>query len=130
MYYLNLHTFFNQLHGGVHDRRLHDFGEYNHLQCTEADDNILKYLREKEVKSIVLFPICHKAESVNCVAWKDCFADIKWMIDDYINKDLVDSKRIYLGGSSDGGVAQYKHGGDGAECTFDFLDLFFSNINN
>ena len=179
------------LHGGVHDRRLHDFGEFNHLQCTEADDNILKYLREKEVKSIVLFPICHKAESVNCVTWKDCFTDIKWMIDDYINKDLVDSKRIYLGGSSDGGVGtwdfleiqenlfaaampmscanprktsipvyffntnsesdcsdrvnalnkqgckieykhctQYKHGGDGDECTFDFLDMFFSNINN
>lgn len=179
------------LHGGVCDRSLHDFVGFNHLQCSSADDSVLNYLQGKGLKSVVLFPICHKAEIVNCVTWKECYADVKNIIDDYVNKGIVDPERIYLAGSSDGGdgtwdfleineklfaaampmscgnprkasipvyffntksepdctdkvnllnndgckieykyCPQYEHGGDGAECTHEFLDRFFAIKNN
>ena len=175
------------LHGGVKDRLSHE--QFLHLHHACADDSVLKYLYEKGKKAIVLFPLCHKAENVNCVSWKECYYDVKHMINDYVNKGIVDSSRIYLAGASDGGngtwdylemdkktfaaampmscnnprkssipvyffntrsendctsevnklnqqgcfikykhCPQYKHGGDGAECTMEFLDAFFSNV--
>ncbi len=97
------------LHGGVYDRKLHDFSGFNHLNCTNADDNILKYLQGKGIKSIALFPICHKAVQANCVTWKNCFNDINCMIDDYVNKGIVDPRCVYLAGSSDGGLGTWDY---------------------
>lgn len=97
------------LHGGVRDRKKHDlFGE-NHLDYCEADDMILRYLESHNIKAIALFPICHKAVNPECVAWKDCFAEVKHIIDDYVSKGLVDEKRIYLAGSSDGGTGTWDY---------------------
>ena len=176
------------LHGGVGDRKMHNLLDFNHLNCCAADDSVLNYLQEKNIKSIALFPICHKAQVANCVTWRDCYYEVMKMIEDYVNKGFVDSTRIYLAGSSDGGTGtwdflerdespfaaampmscanprktsipvyffntkrepdctdrvnelnkqgskieykhcpQYGHGGDSAECTFEFLDRFFSN---
>ena len=174
------------LHGGVKDRSSHKL--FGHLSHACADDSVLRYLKEKGKKAIVLFPLCHKSEIVNCVTWKDCYYDVKHMINDYVNKGIADSSRIYLAGASDGGNGTWdylemdrntfaaampmscgnpritstpvyffntgsesdctsqvdklntlgsniiykhcphKHGGDGAECTSDFLDKFFSNV--
>lgn len=96
------------LHGGVHDRKMHDLFEMNHLDCCAADDSVLNYLQEKNTKAIALFPICHKAERGNCVAWRDCYEDVMRMIRDYVNKGIVDSNRIFLAGSSDGGVGTWE----------------------
>ncbi len=95
------------LHGGVHDRKMHNLFEFNHLDCCAADDSVLNYLQEKNIKSIALFPICHKAQNANCVAWKDCYDDVMRMIKDLDYKGLIDPKRIYLAGSSDGGVGTW-----------------------
>lgn len=65
------------------------------------------YLQERHMKAIALFPICHKAENTNCVTWRDCYGDVMKMIRDYVNRDIVDPKRIYLAGSSDGGVGTW-----------------------
>lgn len=175
------------LHGGVHDTAKHNLFGFNHLDCCAADDSVLNYLQKKNIKAVALFPVCHKSELDHPVAWRDCYDDVKHIIDDYVNKDLIDTNRIYLAGSSDGGVgtwdyvethgdlfavampmscgrprktsipvyffntdseddctelvkelvdegneiyyrhcAEYKHGGDAAECTEEFLDKFFS----
>ena len=100
------------LHGGVKDRTMHDLFEMNHLDCCAADDSVLNYLHEKDMKAIALFPICHKAEKSNCVAWRDCYNDVMRTIRDLVDKGLVDRKRIYLAGSSDGGTG-----------TWDFLQI-------
>ena len=100
------------LHGGVKDRTMHDLFETSHFDCCRADDKVLNYLHEKNIKSIALFPICHKAEIGNCVAWKDCYGDVMKMIRDYEQKGIVDTNRIYLAGSSDGGTG-----------TWDFLQI-------
>lgn len=92
------------LHGGVHDQKIHSFFKHpNHFDYSAADDSIIAYLKKHDMKSIVLMPICHKADVTGCVAWKDCYADVLQMIDDYVNKGLVDSSRIYIAGGSDGG---------------------------
>ena len=103
------------LHGGVHDRQRHDLLDSypqdcpSHLDCCAADDSVLNYLQEKNIKSIALFPICHKTENVNCVAWKDCYGDVMKMIRDRVDKGIVDPKRIYLAGSSDGGAGTWDY---------------------
>lgn len=99
------------LHGGVKDRKLHDLFGFNHLDCCAADDSVLNYLKEKNIKSIALFPICHKAQSDNCVKWIDCYEDVMKMVGNFVNNDIVDSMRIFLAGSSDGGTG-----------TWDFLE--------
>lgn len=178
------------LHGGVKDRAKHDLFEFNHLDCCDADENIANYLQNKGIKSIILHPVCYRAVNPECVTWKECYDDVKHMIDDYVEKGLVDPSRIYVTGSSDGGTGtwdyaemhpevfaaaiamscgrprnvneipvyffntaserdythqvdslkqlgatieykhcpQYKHGGDAAECTEEFLDKFFSHV--
>lgn len=45
------------LHGGVHDRKMHDLFEMNHLDCCAADDSVLNYLRERKTH-----PNSHKTE--------------------------------------------------------------------
>ena len=91
------------LHGGVHDRPLHTFFKHNHLDNCEADDMITAYLQEHNMKAIALFPLCHKADLEECVTWRECYDDVKRMIDDLVSKELVDARRIYVAGSSDGG---------------------------
>ena len=91
------------LHGGVRDYKKHDFFEFNHLYCCDADEIILKYLKDNGIKAIALFPVCHKANNPEPVTWIDCYDDVKHIINDYVNKGLVDTKRIYVTGSSDGG---------------------------
>lgn len=95
------------LHGGVKIKKWHNLFEFNHMDCCAADDSVLNYLQEKDIKSIALFPICHKAQSTECVAWRDCYYEIMKMIEDYVNKGIVDSKRIFLAGSSDGGAGTW-----------------------
>lgn len=175
------------LHGGVYDVSKHDLFGFNHLDCCAADDSVLNYLQKKGIKAVALFPVCHRAGVEHPVHWRDCYGDVKHIIDDYIAKDLIDTNRIYLAGSSDGGTgtwdyveqhgelfavamaqscgrprktsvpmyfyntsseddcteqvkeltdqgydityhhfAEYKHGGDAAVCTEEFLDKFFS----
>jgi len=103
------------LHGGVRDRQRHDLLDDNpkdcpsHLDCCAADDSVLNYLREKNIKAIALLPICHKAENTNCVTWRDCYGDVMRMIRDYVDKGIVDRKRIYLAGSSDGGAGTWDY---------------------
>ena len=103
------------LHGGVHDRQRHDLLDDNpkdcpsHLDCCAADDSVVNYLKEKNIKAIALFPICHKVENTNCVTWKDCYGDVMRMIKDYVDNGIVDSRRIYLAGSSDGGAGTWDY---------------------
>ncbi len=91
------------LHGGVHDTSKHDFYGFNHLDCCAADDSVLCYLKNKGIKAIALFPLCHRAGVGHVVDWSDCFEDVRRIMDDYISKDMIDTNRIYLAGSSDGG---------------------------
>lgn len=97
------------LHGGVSDRSSHSLLKRNHIDYCAADDSIVNYLRNKGIKSIALFPICHKAEKEQCVAWSDCCSDIMHMIDDYVSQGVVDPKCIYLAGSSDGGTGTWDY---------------------
>lgn len=91
------------LHGGVKVRSAHDLFRENHLDYCDADDMIVDYLRRNNMKAIALFPICYKAVNPECITWKECYDDVKHIIDDYVGKGLVDPRRIYLAGSSDGG---------------------------
>ena len=103
------------LHGGVRDRQRHDLLDSypedcpTHIDCSAADDSVLNYLKEKNMKAIALFPVCHKAEIGSCITWKDCYEDVMRMIRDYKDKGIVDSKRIYLAGSSDGGAGTWDY---------------------
>ena len=92
------------LHGGVHDRPKHDmFYHPNHFDCCDADEYILQYLKESGTKAVALFPVCYKANLPGTIKWIDCYDDVKHIIDDYANKGLIDTNRIYVTGSSDGG---------------------------
>lgn len=97
------------LHGGVNVRGRQSLLKFNNLDCCAADDSVLNYLHAKNMKSIVLFPICHKAEIGNHIAWRDCYEDVMRMIRDYVDKGLVDSNRIFLAGSSDGGAGTWDY---------------------
>ena len=96
------------LHGGVHIQEMHDMFEANpsHLS-SYAVDSVLNYLQEEGLKSIALFPICHKAKLNHCIAWRDCYYDVMKMIEDHVEKGLVDPNRIFLAGSSDGGTGTW-----------------------
>lgn len=100
------------LHGGVHDKTLHDLSKFNHLDCCNADDSLLTYLEAKDMKAIVLMPVCHKAALDHSVDWKQCYDDVKAIMDDLIDKQLVDTNRIYLAGSSDGGTGTWDYAQD------------------
>ena len=92
------------LHGGVQDQKIHNFFRHpNHYDNCAADDSIVHYLSRHGIKAIALLPMCHKADTAHCVRWIDCYDDIKHMIDNFVNKNLADPKRIYVAGSSDGG---------------------------
>lgn len=96
------------LHGGVYIQRMHDMLEPNSsLLACYAVDSVLNYLQEKGLKSVALFPICHKAKYNQCVPWIACYYDVMKMIEDLVRKDIVDTKRIFLAGSSDGGVGTW-----------------------
>lgn len=95
------------LHGGVSDVPKHSFFEFNHLDCVAADDSIVNYLTRKGMKAIALFPVCHQASVEHAVTWYDCYSDVKAIMDSFIDKGLVDTDRIYLAGSSDGGVGTW-----------------------
>ena len=103
------------LHGGVHDRQRHDLLDTypndcpSHLDCCAADDSVMNYLKERNIKAVALFPVCHKAENTNCVVWRDCYGDVMRMIRDYVDKGIVDHRRIYLAGSSDGGAGTWDY---------------------
>ena len=92
------------LHGGVHDRPKHDiFYHPNHFDCCDADEYILQYLKESGTKAVALFPVCYKANLPETIKWIDCYDDVKHIIDDYAQKGLIDTNRVYVTGSSDGG---------------------------
>lgn len=97
------------LHGGVHDTSQHDFFGFNHMQCSKAPEYIVNYLNNHGIKSIALFPICHKAKQRNCVTWRECYRDVIFIINDYTSKGLVDPNRIYIAGSSDGGTGTWDY---------------------
>lgn len=97
------------LHGGVSDVAKHSLFEFNHLDCCAADDSVLNYLTKKGVKAIALFPVCHQASVEHAVSWYDCYSDVKAIMDAYIDKGYVDTDRIYLAGSSDGGVGTWDY---------------------
>ncbi|MBQ7690370.1 MAG: prolyl oligopeptidase family serine peptidase [Muribaculaceae bacterium] len=98
------------LHGGVTDRKFHSYSTHpNHWDYAHADDDIINYLRKTETKAIALLPMCHKADRLQCVRWQDCYADVKAMIDQYVKSGLVDPKRIYVAGSSDGGDGTWNY---------------------
>lgn len=94
------------LHGGVYDQKIHNYYTHtpsNHWDNCAADNHIINYLRSHDIKAIALLPMCHKADRPQCVTWRECYTDVKAMIDQCVKKGLVDPKRIYVAGSSDGG---------------------------
>lgn len=92
------------LHGGVRDQKIHSYNTHrNHWDNCAADDSIIGYLRSHGIKAVALLPMCHKADVDHCIYWRDCYTDVKQMIDQLVDKGLVDPKRIYVAGSSDGG---------------------------
>ena len=101
------------LHGGCGNWVEHDWlqlkGKSNHLTDCVADDKIVSYLDRHNRKAVVLMPMCHKADRKECVEWPDCWPDVKRMIDDLVGRGIVDAKRVYLAGSSDGGVGTWDY---------------------
>lgn len=95
------------LHGGVSDVAKHNLFDFNHLDCVAADDSIVNYLTKRGIKAIALFPVCHQASVEHAISWYDCYSDVKAIMDAYIDKGYVDTDRIYLAGSSDGGVGTW-----------------------
>ena len=97
------------LHGGVDDVAKHSLFEFNHLDCCAADDSVLNYLTKRGIKAIALFPVCHQASVEHSVTWYDCYSDVKAIMDAFIDKGYVDTDRIYLAGSSDGGTGTWDY---------------------
>lgn len=99
------------LHGGVMDRGAHSLlnESNNHIdQFRNTGYNAIStHLHLNGYKAIYIAPICHKATNPDCVRWIDCAGEIKHIIDDYVNKSLVDSNRIFIAGSSDGGTGTW-----------------------
>lgn len=104
------------LHGGVHDRKIHSYFTHpNHWDNCAADDSIIGYLSGHGMKAVALLPMCHRADAEGCIAWRDCWPDVKVMIDEYVRRGLVDEKRIYVAGSSDGGRGTWDYAADHPE---------------
>lgn len=104
------------LHGGVHDRKIHSYFTHpNHWDNCAADDSVINYLVTHNMKAIALLPMCHRADAEGCIAWRDCYGDVKAMIDEYIGRQLVDPTRIYLAGSSDGGRGAWDYAAEHPE---------------
>lgn len=98
------------LHGGVYDIAKHDiYCSKNHWDCCDADDSVLCYLQKKNIKAIALFPVCYKANLDHPIHWRDCFDDVKKMMDCYIDKGMIDTDRMYIAGSSDGGTGTWDY---------------------
>lgn len=100
-------------HGGVRDLKAHNLlnPNNNHIDKyrNHAYNAISAYLHKKGKKAVYIAPLCHKAEMTRCVSWIECEAEIRRIIDDYVKKDIVDSKRIYVAGCSDGGVGVWDY---------------------
>lgn len=104
------------LHGGVHDKKIHSYWTHpNHWDNCAADDSIIGYLRRHNIKAVALLPMCHRADRDGCIAWRDCWDDVKVMIDDLVSRGLVDPKRVYLAGSSDGGRGTWDYAAEHPE---------------
>lgn len=98
------------LHGGVHDLKIHSYYRHpNHWDNCAADDSVIHYLQSHHIKAIALLPMCHKADKASCVVWRDCYDDVRHMIDEFVGKGLVDPERIYVAGASDGGVGTWDY---------------------
>lgn len=100
------------LHGGVRDQKAHNFlNDNNHIDKYRnfAYNKIANYLMNTGTKAIFIAPLCHKAEIPHCVSWRDCDQDITRIIQDYKNKGLIDEKRIYIAGCSDGAVGTWDY---------------------
>lgn len=93
------------LHGGItvtpQWTSMLDYEDY--FRYPKADEYIVETLQKMGEKAVFLLPICHHSEKHPCRSWNDCAIDVKTIIDDYIHSGVVDEKRIYLTGSSDGG---------------------------
>ena len=104
------------LHGGVRHRAIHSYFTHpNHWDNCAADDSIVNYLNSHNIKAVALLPMCHRADAEGCIAWRDCYADVKVMIDEYVSRGLVDPARIYLAGSSDGGRGAWDYAAEHPE---------------
>lgn len=98
------------LHGGVRDQASHDLlSDYNHIDKFRnvGYNGTRDYLRKSKTKAVYIAPICHKAVSKNCVRWIDCEKEIKHIIDDYATKGIIDDRKVYLLGASDGGAGTW-----------------------
>ena len=98
------------LHGGVGFSNDMDFSaDHHHIDKfrNKAYNGIANYLQQNNIKAIYVAPVCRQAWKTHSVKWKDCEFDIKRIIDDYVNKGLVDAKRIYIAGSSDGATGTW-----------------------
>ena len=94
------------LHGGVYDQKVHRLADLNHFtRCGGADTMIRHYLNSAGIKAVFMIPICYKANVPHCVSWLECASELKFMINDYVDHGIVDPKRVYVAGSSDGGIS-------------------------
>lgn len=91
------------LHGGVALKDRIDFQRANlhHLNCSSADDSIMNYLKKNDIKSLVLKPMCVRRN------WADCDEDVINIVRGFVEKGIIDEQRIYVAGSSDGGVGSW-----------------------
>ncbi len=92
------------LHGGCKEHKLDNILDTkgNHLMWESANDSIKNYLGKKGIKAVVVEPVCSKADS-----WAGHAADIKQIADDYVASGIADASRIYITGTSDGGVGVF-----------------------
>ena len=47
------------------------------------------YLNRHAMKAVVLMPMCHKATQTTCVTWRECWPEVKRMIDAGTAENLV-----------------------------------------
>lgn len=97
------------LHGGVRDLRFHDFYRENHFTWSQTDETIAHYLDSAKIKAVFMMPLCSKANKMEYVNWLDCAEDIRHIVDEYAQNGIVDRNRVYVGGSSDGGVGAWDY---------------------
>ena len=95
------------LHGGMRDQKLHNLREFNHLDCCAADDSIVQYLSNTDKKAVCLMPVCQMPDVNRPMAWSECAEEVIYLVNQYVKSGLVDKKRVYVTGSSDGGNATW-----------------------